>query len=95
MCYAADTTGLQSSTAVLELNGSITVTCTFATGASSTGCHVTIFGINVTGYMINRPNGVIQVFRQHNYFYAHAHEVSLAILTLCKLKFNTHNYLLS
>ena len=62
MCYAADTTGLQSSTAVLELNGSITVTCTFATGASSTGCHVTIFGINVTGYMINRPNGVIQVF---------------------------------
>ena len=37
-----DTTGLQSSTAVVELNGSITVTCTFATGASSTGCQVTI-----------------------------------------------------
>ena len=38
-----DTTGLQSSSAVVELDGSITVTCTFATGASSTGCQVTIF----------------------------------------------------
>ena len=42
-CIYTDTTGLQSVTAVMELNGSITVTCTFATGASSIGCQVTIF----------------------------------------------------
>ena len=42
--YCIDTTGLQpATTTVMELNGSITVTCTFATGASSTGCQVTIF----------------------------------------------------
>ena len=29
----------------MELNGSITVTCIFATGASSTGCQVTIFTV--------------------------------------------------
>ena len=61
----ADTTGLQSSTAIAELNGSITVTCTFATGATSTGCQVTIlitdglrelFTTNIT-----RQNGAIQV----------------------------------
>ena len=43
MHSSTDTTGLQSSTAVIELDGSMTVTCTFATGASSTGCQVTIF----------------------------------------------------
>ena len=63
--YIVDTTGLQSSIAVVELNGSITVTCIFATGASSTGCQIIIFGINDTGmqtlYMINRPNGILEV----------------------------------
>ena len=39
-----DTTGLQpATTTVMEVNGSITVTCVFASGASSTGCQVTIF----------------------------------------------------
>ena len=39
-----DTTGLQPrSTTVMEVNGSITVTCAFVSGASSTGCQVTIF----------------------------------------------------
>ena len=47
-CYTTsflltDTTGLQSSVAIVELNGSITVTCTFANGASSTGCQVKLF----------------------------------------------------
>ena len=30
----------------MEVNGSITVTCIFATGASSTGCQVTIFKLD-------------------------------------------------
>ena len=64
--FCIDTTGLQSSTAVVELNSSITVTCIFATGASSTGCQVTISGINDTGmqtlFVINRPNlGILEV----------------------------------
>ena len=42
--YGLDTTGLQPrTTTVMEVNGSITVTCAFAPGASSTGCQVTIF----------------------------------------------------
>ena len=62
-----DTTGLQSSTAVVELNGSITVTCTFATGASSTGCQVTIFTMDnfqeVFSTNISRHNGASQVWK--------------------------------
>ena len=57
--YLTDTTGLQSSTAVMELNGSITVTCTFATGASSPGCQVTIFTMDnmyIFSRNITRPN---------------------------------------
>ena len=39
-----DTTGLQPAiTTVMEVNGSITITCAFVSGASSTGCQVTIF----------------------------------------------------
>ncbi len=64
--FSIDTTGLQSSIAVVELNSSITVTCIFATGASSTGCQVTIFQINETGvqmvFVINRQNGILEVF---------------------------------
>ena len=60
-----DTTGLQSSIAVMELNGSITVTCTFATGATSTGCQVTIFTMGniqeVYSTNITRPDGASQV----------------------------------
>ena len=60
-----DTTGLQSSIAVMELNGSITVTCTFATGASSTGCQVSIFTMGsseeVLSTKITRPDGASQV----------------------------------
>ena len=44
--HCIDTTGLQSSVAVVELNNSITVTCTFATGALSTGCQVSIFKLD-------------------------------------------------
>ena len=68
--YLTDTTGLQSSTAVMELNGSITVTCIFATGASSTGCQVTIFTVDNSQDMyifsrnVTRPNGVSQVSNQ-------------------------------
>ena len=65
-----DTTGLQSSIAVMELNGSITVTCTFATGASSTGCQVAILEeMNDTGFKIldtfniTRHNGATKVIR--------------------------------
>jgi hypothetical protein len=64
--FSIDTTGLQSSIAVVELNSSITVTCIFATGASSTGCQVTIFRINETGvqmvFVISRQNGILEVF---------------------------------
>ena len=60
-----DTTGLQSSTTVMELNGSITVTCTFAIGASSTGCQVTILIMDslqeVLSRNITRPDGVNEV----------------------------------
>ena len=65
--HCIDTTGLQSSFAVMELNGSITITCTFATGATSTGCQVTIFYImsdnlqEVMSTNITRPNGTNQV----------------------------------
>ena len=61
--YPADTTGLQSSAAVLELNGSITITCTFAPGASSTGCQVTILmeGLQVFSTIIIRSQRVNQV----------------------------------
>ena len=57
-----DTTGLQPpATTVMELNGSITVTCTFATGASSTGCQVTVFMMDsmqeVLSKRIIRPHG--------------------------------------
>ena len=59
--HSIDTTGLQSSVAVVELNGSITVTCNFATGASSTGCQVTIFTLEslqeVFSVNITRLNG--------------------------------------
>ena len=57
--YLTDTTGLQSSTAVMELNGSITVTCIFAPGASSPGCQVTIFTMDnmyIFSRNITRPN---------------------------------------
>ena len=63
----ADTTGLQSVRAVMELDGSITVTCTFATGASSTGCLVTIFTTDNSQLMvilsknITRQNGNTEV----------------------------------
>ena len=43
----------------MELNGSITVTCTFATGASSPGCQVTIFTMDnmyIFSGNITRPN---------------------------------------
>ena len=50
----SDTTGLQSSTAVMELDGSITVTCTFATGASSTGCQITIFMMDSVQKLFSR-----------------------------------------
>ena len=60
---------------MVELNGSITVNCIFATGASSTGCQVTIFGINDTGvqtlFVIDRPNGVLEVYNiwtVHKYY---------------------------
>ena len=65
--HCIDTTGLQSSFALLGLNGNIIVTCTFATGASSTGCQVTIFYImsdkllKVISKNITRPNGTNQV----------------------------------
>ena len=64
-----DTTGLQSSTAVVELNGSITVTCTFATGATSTGCQVTIYTVDTSRWVltmmnITRQNGARQVKSQ-------------------------------
>ena len=57
--YLTDTTGLQSFTAAVELNGSITVTCIFVTGASSTGCQLTIFTIDnvyIFSRNITRPN---------------------------------------
>ena len=61
----AVTTGLQPSSAVIELNGNITVSCTFADGASSTGCRVTVFlmdGIKqVFSRNSTRPNGASQV----------------------------------
>ena len=38
--------GLQSSTAVIEQDGRITVTCAFSAGASSTGCQVAILMMN-------------------------------------------------
>ena len=61
-----DTTGLQSSTTVIELDGSITVTCTFATGASSTGCQVTILIMDslqeVLSQNITRPHGANEVY---------------------------------
>ena len=61
--YLVDTTGLQSSFAVLELNGSITVTCTFATGATSDGCQVTILmgDLQMFPTIITRSIGVNQV----------------------------------
>ena len=66
-CWLIDTTGLQSANAVVELNGSITVTCTFATGASSPGCQVTIFTMDnfqeVFSTNISRPNGATQVWK--------------------------------
>jgi hypothetical protein len=67
--FSVDTTGLQSSFAVVELNGSITVTCIFAAGASSTGCQVTILGINDTGiqmlFVINRQNKILEVLKSN------------------------------
>jgi hypothetical protein len=67
--FSIDTTGLQSSFAVVELNSSITVTCIFASGASSTGCQLTILGINDTGmqmlFVINRQNGILEVFNSN------------------------------
>ena len=66
-----DTTGLQSSVATMELNGSITVTCTFAVGASSTGCQIIILRGDslqeVFSRNITRPSGVDQVYnvKQH------------------------------
>jgi hypothetical protein len=59
-----DTTGLQSSIAVVEVDGSITVTCIFATGASSIGCQVTLFTMNdlqVFSTNISRRKGATQV----------------------------------
>ena len=60
----------------MELNGSITVTCIFATGASSTGCQVTIFMIDsseeVLSTNITRPNGASQVCE-------HVHDCSEAL----------------
>ena len=60
-----DTTGLQSSIAVMELNGSITVTCIFAAGALSTGCQVTVFisdsSEEVLSINITRPDGASRV----------------------------------
>ena len=60
-----DTTGLQSSKAVIQFNGSITVTCTFATGALSTGCQVSIFTMDNLHRLftknITRQNGESQV----------------------------------
>ena len=65
-CMHTDTTGLQSSTTVMELNGSITVTCTFAIGASSTGCQVTILIMDslqeVLSRNITRPDGANEVY---------------------------------
>ena len=64
-CWLIDTTGLQSLFAVVELNCSITVTCTFATGASSTGCQVTVFMRDslqeVLSRNVSRPNQATQV----------------------------------
>ena len=65
--FCIDTTGLQSSTAVVELNSSITVTCIFATGASSTGCQITMFKLDsLQEVFLNstnntRPNGSSEV----------------------------------
>ena len=76
-----DTTGLQSVTAVMELNGSITVTCTFATGASSTGCQVSTLKLDSFNILFNvnltRQNGDNQVgtlmwkdyANYHNYYH--------------------------
>ena len=77
----ADTTGLQSVAAVIELNGSITVTCTFATGTSSTGCLVTIlnedslnilFTVNITRHNGDSEVGTLMCkytdLLYHNYF---------------------------
>ena len=59
-----DTTGLQPpTTTVVEMNGSIIVTCTFAMGASSTGCQATIFELEMDNFKevlstkIIRPHG--------------------------------------
>ena len=62
ICSTIDTTGLQpAATTVVELNGSIIVTCTFAMGASSTGCQVTILTMDnlqeVLSTKIIRPHG--------------------------------------
>ena len=62
-----DTSGLQSSLAVVELNGTITVSCTFATGSSSTtGCRVTLFMMDssqeVFSRNIDRTDGVSEVY---------------------------------
>ena len=66
-CWLTDTTGLQSFNAVVELNDSITITCIFATGASSTGCQVTIFMMDnfeeVFSTNISRRNGDTQVWK--------------------------------
>ena len=66
-----DTTGLQpATTTVMEVNGSITVTCVFASGASSTGCQVTIFIKDslqeVLSRKIIRPHGSSMVSSHPN-----------------------------
>ena len=71
MYYGLDTTGLQpAATTVMEVNGSITVTCIFASGASSTGCQVTIFIRDslqeVLSRKIIRPHGSSMVSSHPN-----------------------------
>ena len=83
MIVHADTTGLQSSIAVLELNGNITITCTFATGASSTGCQVTMFMMGsseeVLSTNITRPNGDSQVNIYYTYYFILGTNIDISI----------------
>ena len=56
----ADTTGLQSSSATALQDGRFSFTCTFATGATSTGCQITLVtGMGNAFYSTNvtRRNG--------------------------------------